>query len=79
MPDQLPQHPRFADRRGLALIITRECFPISPRTLETWPLTWRHVNGKAVAEVAEALAVAEARLAAAPLIRGGRRPASAAA
>jgi hypothetical protein len=41
--------------------------------LEAWPLTWRRVNGKAVAVTAEGLAFAEAMMQAAPAIRGGRR------
>jgi hypothetical protein len=41
--------------------------------LEAWPLTWRRVNGKAVAVTAEGLALAETMMQAAPAIRGGRR------
>ena len=70
LPDGLPVR---ADRRTLAALITHHLFPISPRSLEVWPLTWRHVNGKAVAEVGEAFAIARAKLAAAPPIKGGRR------
>jgi hypothetical protein len=31
-------------------------FPVSDRSLEVWPLKWRHVNGHAAAETYEALA-----------------------
>ena len=71
---ELPSLPRVADRRALAPIITRLLFPVSHRTLETWPLRWRLVNGHAVADVAEALALAYRRFAAAPVLIGGPRP-----
>jgi len=52
-------------------------FQVSPRSLEVWPLKWRHVNGKATTETRELFAVARQKLAASPEIRGGRcsRPA----
>ena len=50
-----------------------ELKPGSPRTIEAWPLATRRVNGKATIATAELLALAEAKLAAAPVIRGGRR------
>lgn len=64
--------PRRADRRTGAALLTRHLFPVSPRTLERWPLTWRRVNGKAVCETAELFAVAQRKLDEAPAIRGGR-------
>lgn len=70
--------PRRVDRRRAAELVTRHHFPVSHRTLEVWPLTWRHVNGYAVCDTAELFAVAQAKLDAAPPIRGGRRPAQAA-
>lgn len=73
-PD-LADYPVRMDRNGLAAFITKHFFSVSPRSLERWPLTWRHVNGKAHADTAEAASVAEAMLAAAPPIRGGKRPA----
>jgi hypothetical protein len=82
---ELPSLPRVADRRALAPIITRLLFPVSYRTLETWPLRWRLVNGHAVTDVAEALALAYRRFAAAPVLIGGppasrrRRPGAPAA
>ena len=54
--------PRYADRKTLAAIITHNFFPISHRTLQTWPLTVRRPNLAAVYEVAEALEVAEQKL-----------------
>ncbi len=73
-PD-LTAYPVRMDRNGLAAFITKEFFQVSPRSLERWPLTWRHVNGKAHADTAEAAAVAQAMLDAAPPIRGGKRAA----
>jgi hypothetical protein len=57
-PERLP---RYADRRGLAAIIGRFYGPISPRSLEEWPIAWRCFNGRIVGAVAEALAEAERR------------------
>ena len=54
--------PRYADRKTLAAIITHNFFPISHRTLQTWPLTVRRPNRAAVYEVAEALEFAEQKL-----------------
>jgi hypothetical protein len=71
---ELPSLPRFADRRALAPIISRLLFPVSHRTLEVWPLRWRLVNGRAVTDVAEALALAYRKFAAAPVVIGGPRP-----
>jgi hypothetical protein len=71
---ELKSLPRFADRRALAPIISRLLFPVSHRTLEVWPLKWRLVNGRAVADVAEALALAYRKFAAAPVVLGGPRP-----
>jgi hypothetical protein len=65
--------PRHVDRRAGAELVTRFFFPVSARTLEVWPLTWRHVNGKAVVATAELFALADAKLSAAPPIRGGKR------
>ena len=73
-----PGLPVRAHRKVLAQIITQHVMPVSARTLERWPLTWQHGNGKALADVAEALAVARAKLNEAPPIRGGRNPVRAA-
>jgi hypothetical protein len=72
LPD-LSSLPRNVDRRAGAELVTRFFFPVSPRSLEVWPLVWRHVNGKAVVATADLFAVAEAKLSAAPPIRGGKR------
>ena len=70
-PD-LTKLPRYGDRRQLAQIHNQYFGPLSNRTLEAWPLDWRRVNGRAVAEVRAFLAEAQRRFDAAPVIRGGR-------
>ena len=55
-------HPRYADRKTLAAIITHRCFPISPRTLERWQLTVRKPNKSVIYDVTEALEYAEQQL-----------------
>jgi hypothetical protein len=52
--------------------VTQFYFPVSHRTVEAWPLTVRHVNGKATIATAELFAFAQAKLDAAPPIKGGR-------
>src|SRR5215207_5760777 len=76
-PD-LSELPVRVDRTGGATLVTKWFFPVSPRTLEAWPLRRRLVNGKAVVETAELFAVARARLEASPMVMGGRRAAAAA-
>ena len=59
-PDQpLPQ---YADKATAAAIITHHFFPISPRTLERWPLTVRRPNKATIYEVDELMGYAEAKL-----------------
>ena len=53
--------PQYADKPTAAAIITHHFFPISPRTLERWPLTVRRPNKKTVYEVDELMAFAEAK------------------
>lgn len=65
----LPVH---VDRRQAAEIITRYFFPVSPRSLERWPVTVRHVNGRAISATAEYLDVARAKFDAAPVLASGR-------
>lgn len=62
--------PARMDRRTAAAVISRHFFPISHRTLETWPVRWRVVNGKALAETAEILTFAAQKLNGATSIRG---------
>lgn len=64
--------PVRVDRRRAAELVSCHFFPVSHRTVEAWPLVVRHVNGKATVETAELFAFAQAKLDAAPPIRGGR-------
>jgi len=65
--------PARVDRREAASLLTQHFFPISHRTLEAAPLTWRHINGRALVETPELVAWATAKVVAAAPIRGGRR------
>ena len=56
-PDQ--PLPRYADRKTIAAIITHSFFPVSHRTIQTWPLTVRRPNRAAIYDVAEAMEFAE--------------------
>jgi hypothetical protein len=58
-------------RDEAARLIGRLFFQVSPRTLERWPVTWRHLNNRAHVEVAELFAVAQRMLDEAPPVRGG--------
>lgn len=69
VPEALPNR---VDRKTGAAIVTRLHFPISPRTLERWPLSWRRINGRALVETTELLAEAQRRVDEAPAITGGR-------
>jgi len=70
---ELSNLPKRVDRLTAAHLITQFYFPISHRTLERWPIGWRIVNGRAIADVAELFAEAECRLHASPPIIGGAR------
>ena len=54
--------PQYADKATAAAIITHPFFPISPRTLERWPLTVRRPNKATIYEVSELMGYAEAKL-----------------
>ena len=69
---RLETAPHYSDRRGLAQLHNELFGPISPRTFEEWPLTWQLVNGRAVTNTRDAIALANARFQAAPKYRGGR-------
>jgi len=68
----LTQYPPRVDRRKGAALVSENFFPLSARTLEAAPLTWRRVNGRALVETSELFAWAAAKVAAALPIRGGR-------
>jgi len=67
--------PTRVDRRQGAKLITERFGPMSARTLERWPLKWRLFNGRAVTLTEDLIAVAQAKLEEAPLIKGGGRDA----
>ncbi len=54
--------PKFADRATMAAIIGHEYFPISPRTLERWPLRAWRPNKAVVYSVQEALNHAKSQM-----------------
>ena len=64
--------PRIARRDAAPVIYAVLGVPVSPRTLESWPVPTRLVNGKATFDTAELLAFARTKLDAAPAIQGGR-------
>ena len=64
--------PRVTRRDAAALLYAVLGVPVSPRTLESWPVPTRLVNGKATFNTAELLAFARSKLDAAPVLRGGR-------
>ena len=69
-PGPLP--PRVT-RRDAATLLYRELgFPVSPRTLEAWPVTIIRIGGKATLDTAELLAHARSLIARAPVQKGGR-------
>ena len=63
--------PRWVDRKRGAKIISERFGPTSPRTLEKWPIKWLLFNGKAITDTSGLIAVAQAKLDAAPIIMGG--------
>ena len=56
-PDQ--PLPKNANKITSAAIVSHFYFPVSPRTLETWPLTVRRPNRAAIYEVEELMRFAE--------------------
>ena len=67
----LDKLPARVDRQRGAALIQKYFFPVSPRTLERWPITWRRINGRALVKTDELLSEAQRRVDAAPAIRGG--------
>jgi hypothetical protein len=69
---RLETAPYYSDRRGFAQLHTELFGPISPRTLEDWPLVWQLVNGRATTNTRDGIVVAYERFQAAPKYRAGR-------
>jgi hypothetical protein len=68
----LKELPRYVNRRTGAELVTKHLFPVSHRSLETWPISTRLVNNQAIMETEELFKRAWTMFAAAPLIKGGR-------
>ena len=71
--NMLEKAPAFVDRRTAAELITGNLFPVSHRSLDTWPLPTRYVNGRAVMPTFKLLEMAFGKLAAGPVVMGGRK------
>ena len=65
--------PENVDRKVAADLITRHFFPVSHRSLESWPVPVRLVNGRAVSPTAKWFELAHAKLEAAPVVMAGRK------
>ena len=63
--DALPLH---VDRERGAALISEFYFPISPRSLERWPVETRRLNGRAIMSTRELLGEARRRFDEAPAI-----------
>ena len=57
--------PPRVNRRDGATLITHYFFPVSPRTLERWPVKWLRINGRALVETSELMKEAQQRVASA--------------
>jgi hypothetical protein len=68
--------PVYVGRRAGAALLTQYVTPVSPRTLEVWPVPWWHVDNRAITLLIVLLAVGYAKLISAPMIMGGRRSAA---
>jgi hypothetical protein len=60
-PD-LTQLPVRVDRATGAALVSRFFFPATARSIETWPVEWIIVNGKAVTGTEELFRIAQAKL-----------------
>jgi hypothetical protein len=71
-PDNAPLDvnalPARLTRAAAAAVVTQHFFPVSPRTLERWPLATRRVNGKALIEAKDLIALAQSKLENAPAL-----------
>jgi hypothetical protein len=74
MPLKLPDPPpKPATRENIARYASDHLAPCSARTVEKWPLTYRLLNGRAVADWPDVLALLRERYERAPVHRGGSR------
>jgi hypothetical protein len=70
--DPLNPPPRVTRALAAELLLAALGIVVSPRTLESWPLATRIVNGHATPDTAEILARGRAMLDGSPILRGGR-------
>ena len=73
LEDVLCRLPTNVNRRRGAEEVSQNLFPVSPRTLEAWPLPMRRVNGQAIVSTRVLFAVAYEKYLAAPVVMVGRR------
>mgnify|MGYP000037014461 CR=1 FL=1 len=67
MPLNLPSAPKVpATRAAIAEFVSEHIAPCSPRTIEAWGLTYRRLNGRAVADWADVIAFLQKRFGTAP-------------
>jgi hypothetical protein len=64
--------PLFMTRRELAAHVSATRFPVSPRTIERWPVRGKFLNGHRVVDTNHALEHADAMIAEAPTVATGR-------
>lgn len=67
-----PPPPVPATRSAIAAYVSAHVAPCSARTIEAWPLAYRRLNGRAVADWAEVQTLLRKRYDSAPVHRGGR-------
>src|SRR5271165_1220443 len=73
LEDILSRLPTNVNRRRGAEEISQYLFPVSHRSLETWPLPTRRVNGQAIVSTRALFALAFQKYSASPVVMGGRR------
>ena len=73
LEDVLSRLPMNVNRRRGAQEVSQNLFPVSPRTLEAWPLPMRRINGQAIVSTRVLFAVAYEKYLAAPVVMVGRR------
>jgi hypothetical protein len=71
--EMLASAPRFIDRSSAAKLVTDHLYRLSPRTIESWALPTRILNGRANFETGIFLLLVFAKLVAAPVVMGGKR------
>jgi hypothetical protein len=66
-----PVVPVRVPREEAARLVSLLFFQVSHRTLERWPLRWKLLNNRAHVDTGELFAYAGARVAEAPVVKGG--------